>query len=117
MSKTKKVMIAGGISTTVISMVAAILIAGNIAISTVNNSEAIPVPRNATAPGLSPTDENVVALLNNATKEAKSGNSTQALLDVINAVQMEHSLRTSGTTQTMLNNNQTFGKNVTSLVQ
>lgn len=115
-----KNIIIAGISTTAVFLFAVALIAGNLALSTMNSSQAIPIPQNATTRStLSPTDKDVVALLNNATKAVNNGNNTQAIIDLINAVQLEHSLRTYSNETALTNptpsTNQTTGLNLTKL--
>jgi len=115
-----KYIITVGIATTVVSLVAVALIVTSVALSTANSSQAIPVPQNATASStLSPADKNVVALLNNATKAVNNGNNTQAIIDLIQAVQLDHSLNTHSN-ETVLSSsmpptNQTAGHNLAKL--
>lgn len=103
MVSTKRYAIAGA-SLSIVSVLAGALIAGNMLAGTVNQSEAITQPSNANI-SLTATDEAVIELLNNATTAVNNGNNTQAILDVIEAIRLENTLRT--TTADVPTNNQT----------
>ena len=81
----------------VASIVGGVLITGNVLAGTVNTSEAIGEPA-AVSPTLTATDQAVLELLNNATTAVNNGNNTQAIFDVIRAVELEHTLRTTTAT-------------------